>query len=393
MIERTIIIVFDSLGVGELPDAAAFGDTGSNTLAHIAAAVGGLALPNLASLGLGRIIDIQGVPPVLRPQGSFGKMAEVSAGKDTTVGHWELMGVSSPRPLPVYPDGFPQELIDEFKRRTSLGVLGNRVASGTEIIQELGAEHQRTGWPIVYTSADSVWQIAAHEETIPRDRLYEICEASRAFLTGDHGVARVIARPFTGTPGNYTRTHWRKDFSIEPPSPTLLDFAVSQAIPVLAAGKIGEIFAGRGITESRHTSGNEETFDLVLEYMQRSAPAIIFANLVDFDMLWGHRNDPSGYAAGLRAADLRLPEVLEEMREGDLLIIVGDHGCDPTTPSTDHSREYIPLLMCGPQITKGLDLGVRPTFADVGRTIAGAMGLSVELEGRDLWELVRADIG
>lgn len=393
MIERTIIIVFDSLGVGELPDAAAFGDTGSNTLAHIAAAVGGLALPNLASLGLGRIIDTQGVPPVLRPQGSFGKMAEVSAGKDTTVGHWELMGVSSPRPLPVYPDGFPQELIDEFKRRTSLGVLGNRAASGTEIIQELGAEHQRTGWPIVYTSADSVWQMAAHEETISLDRLYEICEVSRAFLTGDHGVARVIARPFTGTPGNYTRTHWRKDFSIEPPRPTLLDFAVSQAIPVLAAGKIGEIFAGRGITESRHTSGNEETFDLVLEYMQRSAPAIIFANLVDFDMLWGHRNDPNGYAAGLRAADLRLPEVLEEMREGDLLIIVGDHGCDPTTPSTDHSREYIPLLMCGPQITKGLDLGVRPTFADVGRTIAGAMGLSVELEGHDLWELVRADIG
>ena len=393
MIKRTIIIVFDSLGVGELPDAAAFGDAGSNTLAHIAAAVGGLALPNLASLGLGHIIDIQGTEPVSQPKGAFGKMAEVSIGKDTTVGHWELMGVSSPEAFPVFPDGFPPELIREFKRRTSLGVLGNKAASGTEIIQELGAEHQRTGRPILYTSADSVWQIAAHEETISVARLYELCEISRSFLTGDHGVARVIARPFIGTPGDYRRTHRRKDFSTEPPRPTLLDFAVSQGTPVLAAGKIGEIFAGRGITESRHTSGNEETFDLVLEYMERSGPAIVFGNLVDFDMLWGHRNDPDGYAAGLRAADLRLPEVLKAMRPDDLLVIVGDHGCDPTTPSTDHSREYVPFLVYGAQVAKGLDLGVRSTFADAGRTIAGAMGLSVELEGHDLWDLIEADIG
>ncbi len=393
MIKRTIIIVFDSLGVGELPDAAAFGDVGSNTLAHIAVAVGGLSLPNLAALGLGNIIDIQGTEPALQPNGAFGKMAEVSIGKDTTVGHWELMGVSSPEAFPVFPDGFPPELIEEFTRRTSLGVLGNKAASGTQIIEELGAEHQRTGRPIIYTSADSVWQIAAHEETISVARLYELCEISRSFLVGDYGVARVIARPFIGPVGDYSRTHRRRDFSIEPPTLTLLDFAVSQGTPVLAAGKISEIFAGRGISASRHTSGNEETFDLVLEYMERPGPAIIFANLVDFDMLWGHRNDPDGYATGLRAADLRLPEVLKAMRPDDLLVIVGDHGCDPTTPSTDHSREYVPLLIYGAQVTKGLDLGVRPTFADVGRTIAGAMGLNVKLEGHNLWDLIEADIG
>lgn len=389
MIKRTIIIVFDSLGVGELPDAADFGDEGSNTLAHIATAVGGLDLPNLAALGLGNIIRVSGVPAAERPAGAYGKMAELSCGKDTTVGHWEMMGVVSKQPFPVYPEGFPPALIAEFSSLTGLEVLGNKAASGTEIIKELGEEHQRTGAPIVYTSADSVWQIAAHQETIALETLYELCQTARGILTGEHGVARVIARPFVGDPGNYTRTHWRKDFSIEPPKLTLLDLAVAQATPVWAAGKIGEIFAGRGISETHHTSGNGETFDLILEYMARSGRAIIFGNLVDFDMLWGHRNDPQGYAKGLRAADVRLAEVILAMRPDDLLLIIGDHGCDPTTPSTDHSREYVPCLFYGDQVTKGHELGVLSTFADAGRTVAGAMGIDVDLAGTNLWPSVR----
>ncbi|MDP1808283.1 MAG: phosphopentomutase, partial [Actinomycetota bacterium] len=294
------------------------------------------------------------------------------------------------QPFPVYPDGFPPELIAEFERRTGLKALGNKAASGTAIIAELGAEHQRTGCPIVYTSADSVWQIAAHESVIPVDELYRLCAATREMLTGENGVARVIARPFTGEVGAYVRTHRRKDFSMTPPTPTLLDFAVGQGVRVLAAGKIGEIFAGRGISESRHTSGNEETFDQTLEYMTRPGKAIVFANLVDFDMLWGHRNNPRGYAAALAAADKRLPEVLSALREDDLLVLTADHGCDPTTPSTDHSREYAPLLLRGSAIEPGVDFGTRPTFADLARTIAEAMGLTVDLHGKSLWPIVRS---
>lgn len=388
-INRTIIIVFDSMGAGELPDAADYGDTGSNTMANTAQAVGGLNIPNLGRLGLGNIIDILGVPPVAAPQSAYGKLTEVSAGKDTTVGHWELMGIQLKQPFPVYPDGFPSELIAGFERLAGSKVLGNKAASGTAIIAELGEEHQRTGRPIVYTSADSVWQIAAHEAVIPVDELYRLCAAAREMLTGDHGVARVIARPFVGEPGAYVRTHRRKDFSLAPPKPTLLDFAVGQGVPVLAAGKIGEIFAGRGISESRHTSGNEDTLDLTLEYMTRPGPAIIFANLVDFDMLWGHRNDARGYAAGLAAADKRLPDILSKLRDDDLLVLTADHGCDPTTPSTDHSREYAPLLLCGPAIETGVDFGIRPTFADLAQTVAEAMGLAVDLCGESLWPTVR----
>lgn len=373
-----------------MPDAGSFGDTGSNTLVNTAGAVGGLHLPNLSLLGLGNIVEIPGMPPIETPLGAYGKMAEKSIGKDTTVGHWELAGVWSTKPFPVYPNGFPAGLIAEFKERTGLGALGNVAASGTEIIQELGEEHERTGFPIIYTSADSVWQIAAHESVIPVERLYELCEISRSFLTGEHGVARVIARPFVGRPGAYTRTHWRKDFSLKPPEPTLLDFAAAQSTPVLAAGKIGEIFAGAGIAESRHTSGNQETFDLVLEHMSRSERAIIFGNLVDFDMLWGHRNDPDGYARGLREADARLRDVIEALRPDDLLVIVGDHGCDPTTASTDHSREYVPLLLFGSQVNKCRDLGALASFSDAGRTIAEAMGLEVEMRGQSVWKLVHS---
>lgn len=388
-IERTIIVIFDSVGAGELPDAADFGDTGSNTLAHTAEAVGGLNTPTLERLGLGNILDIRGVPPVAAPDAAFGKLAEVSAGKDTTVGHWELTGLWLKQPFPVYPHGFPPELIELFRQRTCRSVLGNKASSGTAIIAELGEEHQRTGSPIVYTSADSVWQIAAHEETIPVDELYHLCDIVRKMLTGEHGVARVIARPFIGKPGAYQRTHRRKDFSIAPPSPTLLDFAVGQGIPVLAAGKIGEIFAGRGISESRHTSGNDETFNLTLRYMQRPGRAIIFANLVDFDMLWGHRNDPAGYAAGLTDADRRLPEIIDSLREEDLLVLTADHGCDPTTPSTDHSREYVPILLYGSQVKPGVDLGIRPTFADAAQTIAEAMDITVDLQGESMWSEIR----
>jgi phosphopentomutase len=391
-IKRTIIIVFDSVGAGELPDAKAFGDVGSNTLANTALAVGGLDLPNLGRLGLGNIIDIAGVPPAKEPKAAFGKLAEVSSGKDTTVGHWELMGIWSRQPFPVYPRGFPPELIETFTSLTGLKILGNKAASGTAIIAELGEEHLRTGRPIVYTSADSVWQIAAHEEIIPVDDLYRLCGIAREMLVGKHGVARVIARPFVGAPGAFERTHRRRDFSIAPPSNTLLDFAVRQGIPVLAAGKISEIFAGRGISESLHTADNNDTIDLTLEYMSRgpaeNGKAIIFANLVDFDMLWGHRNDPAGYAAGLVSADMRLPEILSRLREDDLLIITADHGCDPTTPSTDHSREYVPILLYGAAIESGVDLGIRSTFADVAQTIAEAMGIVVDIQGHSMWQLI-----
>lgn len=387
LINRTVLIVFDSLGVGELPDAAKYGDSGSNTLANTAKAVGGLNIPNLARLGLGNIINVMGVEPAIEPQAAYGKMAEVSAGKDTTVGHWELSGLWSKKPFPVYPDGFPERLIADFGHRTGLKVLGNKAASGTEIIAELGEEHESTGYPIVYTSADSVWQIAAHDDVIPLQSLYELCEIAREMLTGDDGVARVIARPFIGRPGAYTRTHWRKDFSIVPPAPTLLDYALKQKTPVLAAGKISEIFARRGISKSRHTTSNDDTFDQILDYLAGDKRSIIFANLVDFDTLWGHRNDPAGYARGLEAADKRLAQIINKLKADDLLVIVGDHGCDPTTSSTDHSREYVPLLIYGDQVKSGQNLGTRPTFSDVAQTIASAMGLDVDLKGESLWPL------
>jgi phosphopentomutase len=387
-LNRTIFIVFDSLGVGALPDAADYGDAGSNTLAHIALAAGGLSLPQLGALGLGNILPVPGVPAAPVPRGAFGKMGERSAGKDTTIGHWELMGLWTLRPFPVFPNGFPPALTAEFEQRAGVKIIGNKAASGTEIIAELGEEHQRTGRPIVYTSADSVWQIAAHREVISLERLYDLCRIARGLLKDDYGVARVIARPFVGRPGAYIRTHERRDFSLEPRGPTLLTQAVAQGVPVLAAGKIGEIFADKGISESRHTSGNDDTFDLILEYMRRPGRSMIVANLGDFDTLWGHRNDPRGYAGGLERADARLAEVLTRLRPDDLLVLTGDHGCDPTTPSTDHSREYVPLLMAGVALKSGVDLGVRPTFADAGQTAAEAMGLKVDLRGNSLWPLV-----
>lgn len=388
MIERVIIIVLDSVGAGELPDAANYGDSGSNTLANTAAAVGGLKLPNLAAIGLGNIISIAGLSRIEKAQGAYGKLAEVSPGKDSTTGHWELMGVQLEKEFPLYPEGFPDDIINRFETLIHRRILGNKVASGTEIIKELGAAHLRTGRPIVYTSADSVFQIAAHQDIIPLKELYQICQTARDILTGNNSVGRVIARPFTGAPGGFTRTEWRRDFSLPPPAKTVLDYAQAAGIPVRAIGKISELFAGRGISSSVHSGSNMEGIDQILAHLEKFKSGIIFANLVDFDMLWGHRNNAKAYADGLAAVDRRLPEILARLTDRDILIITADHGCDPTTPSTDHSREYVPLLVVGVKIRSGINLETRPTFADVGKTVAAAMGFKALVKGSSFWPQV-----
>lgn len=374
-IARVILIVMDSVGVGALPDAAQYGDEGTNTLGHISEATE-LHLPHLVSLGLANIVALRGVERSPAPQAAFGKMAEKSAGKDTITGHWEIGGVIVDRPFPTYPKGFPPQVISALTRATGRGVLGNRVASGTEIIAELGEEHQRTGRPIVYTSADSVFQIAAHEDILPLPELYRICTLARDILRPPHGVARVIARPFAGRPGAFWRTPNRRDFSLPPPGPTILDALCSAGHDVWAVGKIEDIYAGRGITRSLHSRNNMETVDITLRFMQElQNTGVVFANCVDFDMLWGHRNDVEGYARGLEEFDARVPDVLRNVQDHDLLMILADHGCDPTTPGTDHTREYVPLLVYGPACRPGIDLGVRSTFADVAATVAEAFGV------------------
>ncbi len=388
MIERTIIIVLDSVGVGALPDADSYGDGGSNTLANTAKAVGGLNLPNLRGLGLGNIISIAGISPIDKPLGGYGKLAEVSPGKDSTTGHWELMGVQLEEEFPVYPHGFPNKIISRFEALVHRRILGNKVASGTEIIKELGAEHMRTGYPIVYTSADSVFQIAAHQEIIPLKELYNICQTARDILTGEDSVGRVIARPFIGTPGNFTRTQWRRDFSLKPPVKTVLDYARAAGIPVRSIGKINDLFAGVGIDSKVHIGSNDEGVNQILAHLNKYGNGIIFANLVDFDMLWGHRNNAEAYAQGLTEFDGRLPEIIRSLTDKDILIITADHGCDPTTSSTDHSREYVPLMVVGMDIKSGVDLGIRPTFADVGKTVAEAMGFKAAVKGSSFWSQV-----
>lgn len=372
---RVIIIVLDSAGVGELPDAGRYGDEGSSTIPHAAAAAGGLKVPVMESLGLGRIVPVAGVAPVTAPAGAFGRMTERSPGKDTTTGHWELMGVILTHPFPTYPHGFPPETIAAFELAIGTKTLGNVAASGTEIIIDLGPEHLRTGHPIVYTSADSVFQIAAHEDAIPVDRLYEMCAMAREILTGPHAVSRVIARPFAGPPGAFVRTDRRRDFSLPPPRPTVLDAVTAAGLPVVGIGKIPDIFAHRGVTESVHTRDDLDGMAQTVRAMERTGQGIIFTNLVDLDSKFGHRNDPQGYARDLESIDGRLPEVLERLRPQDLLVLTADHGNDPTTPSTDHSREYAPLLIAGPYIRPGVDLGTRESFADVGATAAGALGV------------------
>ena len=380
-VNRVILIVLDSVGVGALPDAETYGDTGSNTLANTAEALGGLSLPNMGRLGLGNIIPVKGVPPVDAPAGAYGKLGETSAGKDTTVGHWEIAGVCSLSPLPTYPQGFPPELIAEYERHIGKKTLGNYPASGTVIIQELGEEHIRTGQPIVYTSADSVFQVAVHEDVIPLLELYRICQIARELLVGEHNVGRVIARPFVGEPGSFVRTDRRQDFSALPPGKTLLDNVLKAGLEMMAVGKIEDIFAGQGIGRSMHTHGNMDGVDKTLDFMREDVPGLIFTNLVDFDMLYGHRNNPQGYGDALEAVDARLPEIESLLRPDDVLMLTADHGCDPTTTSTDHSREYVPLLVYGARIKPGVNLGVRDTFADIGQTIAEMLGVGPTSHG------------
>ncbi len=373
-----------------MPDAADYGDAGSNTLGNIARARG-LRLPNLLSLGLGNIAPLPGLPAAASPRASFGKCALASPGKDTTAGHWEIAGAILEKPFPLYPAGFPPEIIGEFERRIGRSILGNRPASGTEIVRELGAEHMRTGSPIVYTSADSVFQVAAHEEVIPLWELYKICETAREILRGPHEVGRVIARPFTGSPGNFTRTANRHDYAVAPPRGMLLDRLAEHGVPVTSVGKIFDLFLGRGIGLSFKTRDNTEGMARTLEAMDAAPEGLVFVNLVDFDMLYGHRNDVAGYAAALEAFDAWLPRFFERLEPGDLALFTADHGCDPTTPSTDHSREYVPLLAFGPRARAGAALGVRASLADIGRTVAENFHIEFE-KGTGFLSLLGAQV-
>lgn len=374
--QRVIVIVLDGVGAGEAPDAALYGDEGSNSLANTARVLGGISLPHLGALGLGNITDILGVPPAENAGGAFGKCQPKSAGKDTISGHWEMMGIYLPKPFPTYPNGFPDEILDEFKRRTGRGVLGNKPASGTEIIKELGMEHIATGKLIVYTSADSVFQIAAHEEVVPIEELYSICQIARQILTGDHAVGRVIARPFVGDrPENFKRTERRKDYPRLPDSPTMLDRLVEAGKDVYSVGKIDDIFGHRGITKSWHTLSNRESIAAMLEFLKEDFEGLLFVNLIEFDMIYGHRNDPQGYANALIEFDRCIPDLRARLRPGDVVIITADHGVDPTTPSTDHSREYVPLIVFGEGVKGNVNLNIRKTISDVAATIADNFAL------------------
>lgn len=374
--DRICLMVLDSAGIGEMPDAAHWGDAGADTFGHIAESRQ-LALPNLQRLGLGNIRPLAGLPPVSDPIGSYGKCTLKSNGKDTTTGHWEMAGIILEKAFPTYPNGFPPRIIDAFIEKARVpGVLGNVPASGTEIMKELGEEHVRTGKPIVYTSADSVFQIAAHEEIVPIDRLYQMCEIARSILDGEDRVGRVIARPFLGsTAGNFKRTENRHDYAVPPPAENLLPMLKNAALDVVCVGKIASIYDSLGVTEDLTAKNNEQTVDQTISALKASSRGLIFSNLVDFDMLYGHRRDVEGYATALERFDQRLPEIMSAMREGDLLILTADHGNDPTAPGSDHTREYVPLLVYGQRARPGVDLGTRGSLADIGQTIAENFGL------------------
>ena len=371
---RAIVIVMDSVGIGELPDANVYGDEGSNTVGNIAKQIP-LKLPTLRSLGFDRLVSIGGAAPSASPRAATGRMAEASAGKDSVTGHWEMMGIVLDKAFPTFPKGFSSEIIAEFSRLTGRAVLGNKAASGTAILDELGPEHMKTGALIVYTSADSVFQIAAHEDIVPVPELYRACEIAYTLVGEGLGVGRVIARPFIGAPGQFKRTSNRHDYALPPSGETLLDRAKAAGIPVIAVGKIEDLFAGRGVTRAIHTANDDAGMDAVEHQMEEVERGFIFANLVDFDTQYGHRNDVAGYAANLERFDARLAWLLPMLRAGDLLVVTADHGNDPTTPSTDHAREYVPLLVTGPQVRAGVDLGTRRTFADLGQTVAEALGV------------------
>lgn len=369
MKKRAILIILDSVGIGALPDAAEFGDKGANTLGNIYRARGGINLPNLYALGLANIDGALMGKGVATPAGAFGKAAEITKAKDTTCGHWEISGLLMDKPFQVFPNGFPEKLMREFEEKIGRKTLCNFPASGTAIINEYGDEHMRTGYPIVYTSADSVFQVAAHEDVIPLEELYKICETARELLYGDYFVGRVIARPFIGSNGKYTRTENRRDYAVEPTGDTILDALTREGKKTIAIGKIEDIFAHRGITVADHTKNNHDGIEATIKYISEGEGDFIFTNLVDFDMLYGHRNDVEGYAKALEYFDEQLTRIIEEMKDGDILIISADHGCDPTYPGTDHTREYIPVLACGDSIEPGTNLGVLDSFADIGASI------------------------
>ena len=378
--KRVAIIVLDSVGIGELPDAAKYGDEGSNTLVNIKKEYADFSVPNMAELGLGNIEgeDICLLGKTDSPKGCYAKMSEASNGKDTTTGHWEISGIVTENPFPTFTEtGFPKEVMDKFEKAIGRKTLGNISASGTAIINELGDEHVKTGYPIIYTSADSVFQIACHEDVIPVDELYKMCETAREILVGDYAVARVIARPFIGNGnGNYTRTERRKDFSLAPTSETILDMLKAEGKSVVAIGKIEDIFEHRGMTVTDHTTNNHDGIEKTIEYLKKDFEGLLFTNLVDTDMIYGHRNDVKGYAEAVMYFDSKLPEIKSAMKDDDILIITADHGCDPTTPSTDHSREFVPLLVYGKNVKEGVNLGVRKQFSDIAATVAEYLGIN-----------------
>lgn len=388
--KRAILVVLDSVGIGEMPDADQYGDVGSNTLGNIADQVGGMEIPHLEKLGLGNIAPLKGVAVMDTPEGAFGKSAELSVGKDTVTGHWEMSGVILEKPLNTYPEGFSKEIMDAFESKIGRKTLGNVVASGTEIIERLGDEHVKTGYPIIYTSADSVFQIAAHEGVIPLDELYRYCEVAREMLVGDWQVGRVIARPFVGEDGVYTRTENRKDFALDPFNKTILEYVKEARQNVMCVGKISDVFNNIGVTHSVHTKNNMQGVDETLKFMKEDLGGLLWTNLVDFDMKYGHRNDYVGYYNAIKEFDERLPEILETMTEDDILILTADHGCDPTTPSTDHSREYIPILVYGKNVKPGANLGVRRTFSDIGKTVLEYLGVQNDLYGESFWSDIKA---
>ena len=374
-VPRVLLLVCDSFGVGGAPDVAAYDDEGSDTIGNTARAVGGLRAPHLGALGLGHLTDVLGVPPAGDAGTARGSCVERSAGKDTTTGHWEMAGIVLERPFPLYPRGFPPEIIGPFERSVGRSVLGNVPASGTEIIAELGEQHLATGRPIVYTSGDSVFQIACHVDVVPLETLYAWCRTARELLTGEHAVGRVIARPFEGTPGAFVRRPERRDYSVPPPGPTLCDALSEAGVPVRAVGKIVDIFDGHGIAESAYSASDDDGITRTIEALRRPGPGLVFSNLVDFDSKYGHRNDPKGYAAAIERLDARIPELIAAL-DGGVMILTGDHGCDPTTPSTDHSRERTPLLVAGAGGERAIDLGTRASFADIGATVAELLGVA-----------------
>jgi phosphopentomutase len=391
-IKRIAVIVIDGVGAGESPDAHEYGDSGSNTLSNTARVLGGLDLPNMGEMGLGNITSIEGVSPREKTWGAYGKCQEISKGKDSVTGHWELMGVEVKKPFPTYPNGFPSEVLGEFKKLTGLEVLGNKTASGTEIIKELGEEHVRTGKPIVYTSADSVFQIAAHEDVIPIDELYHLCEISRKMLKGEHAVGRVIARPFVGDNAEtFTRTKRRHDYPLLAPTDTMMDTLIKEGYKVYATGKIDDLFGNRGITKTHHSVFNMESIQALVDFLDEDFTGLLFANLVEFDMTFGHRNDVEGFGQKLEEFDAFIPTIRNTMKDTDIAMIVADHGVDPTTKSTDHSREYIPLLVFGKQVKNNVNLGIRQSFADVAATIGDVFSVTPPAIGQSFLREISAD--